>query len=265
MKYNLPHPSLKVTLTFEWNCCVFVLEPISPFLVCVCVCFSKKKIYIYIYICKDWNLRPKPTKNSESRPSKPKTIYLLKSRSYKQTTKSCKLRLIELDTQIQQNIFLRAIRGQCVLILIKLFYSQSVFSLSSFFLNLAWLFLWRQFPYIVPLNTSQPSTYSIFRKSFGCLSHQCFSEDNRKAMSWENTVQVLFLHKYGQFNWYSAFPNISSFRCWYDSATSPGAHPSRVIDFLKCSWGAFTPREPRLPRRTPLSSSAFQIMYAYIF
>ena len=99
---------------------------------CVCVClFLKKKIYIYI--CKDWNLRPKPTKNSESQPNKPKTIYLLKSRSYKQTTKPRKFRLIELDTQIQQNIFLRPIRGQCVLILIKLFCSQSIFLSPPFF------------------------------------------------------------------------------------------------------------------------------------
>ena len=115
--------------------CVFVLELI--FISLVCVYFFI--IYIYmcvcvcVCVCKDWNLRPKPTKNSESQSNKPKTIYLLKSRSYKQTTKPRKFRLIELDTQIQRNIFLRPIRGQCVLILIKLFCSQSVFLSPPFF------------------------------------------------------------------------------------------------------------------------------------
>ena len=41
------------------------------------------------------------TKNSEGQPKKPKTINLLESGFYKQTTKPCNFKLIEIDTQIQ--------------------------------------------------------------------------------------------------------------------------------------------------------------------
>ena len=170
--------------------------------VCVCVC-----------VCKDWNLRPKPTKNSESQPNKPKTIYLLKSRSYKQTTKPRKFRLIELDTQIQQNIFLRPIRGQCVLILIKLFCSQSIFLSPPFFSILHARFYEGNFVIQCPsIHPNFPPVQFLGNPLDACLIN-AFLEIIGRAMNWENTVQVLFLHKYGQFSWYSTFPDISSFHC----------------------------------------------------
>ena len=43
VQYNLPHPPLKVTITFEWSCGVLLCQnPFFSFL-CVCICFSKKK------------------------------------------------------------------------------------------------------------------------------------------------------------------------------------------------------------------------------
>ena len=51
--------------------------------------------------CKDEILMTQATKNSEGQPKKPKTINLLESGFYKQTTKPCNFKLIEIDTQIQ--------------------------------------------------------------------------------------------------------------------------------------------------------------------
>ena len=65
----------------------------------------------------------------------------------------------------------------------------------------------------------------------------------RRAMSKDDTGQVLFLHKCDQISWCSAFNvvmavsflDISSFHCWYGSATSPEAHLSKMVNFLKYS------------------------------
>ena len=237
-------------------------------------------IYIYIYILQGLDLGPKPTKNSEGQPNKLKTINLLENGSYKQNTKPRKYRLkidwVQIDgikhTNSTKYLPQTNSRTKCSYIdQVSLFTKCS--SLSCFSLNLACLYLWRQFPYIVLPNTSQPSTCSISMKSFGCLSYQGSSGGNRKGCELGNTVQMLFLYKCSQFNWYSAFNmvvvvtflDIFSFYCWYDSATSHEAHLSRVIDFLKRSQVVFVPREPRLPHRTPFFSSAFQTMYTCIF
>ena len=46
VQYNLPHLSLKVTMTFEWSCGVPLYQNLFLFLfpLCVCVCFSKKRM-----------------------------------------------------------------------------------------------------------------------------------------------------------------------------------------------------------------------------
>ena len=44
MWYNLPHHSLKVTMTFEWSCNVSLCQNHFPSPLCMCVCFSKKRI-----------------------------------------------------------------------------------------------------------------------------------------------------------------------------------------------------------------------------
>ena len=50
VQYNLPHPSLKITMTFQWNCGVLLCQKLflSPLCVCVyvCVClfFLKKRL-----------------------------------------------------------------------------------------------------------------------------------------------------------------------------------------------------------------------------
>ena len=50
IQYNLPHPPLKVIMTFEWSCGVFLCQ--NPFLspLCVCVCFLIIIIIIIINI-----------------------------------------------------------------------------------------------------------------------------------------------------------------------------------------------------------------------
>ena len=132
-------------------------------------------------------MRPKPTENSEGQPIKPKTINLLDNGSYKWTTKLCKFRLkidwVQVDrirhTNSTKYLPRTNPRTKCSYIdQVFLFTKRS--SLSLFSPNLACSFLWRQFPYIVPPNTSQPSTCSISRKSFGCLSHQDSCGGNRK-------------------------------------------------------------------------------------
>ena len=154
-----------------------------------------KIIQINIKIVRTGIWQPKPTRNNESQPNKPKTIHLLKSGSYKQTKKPCKFRLIELGTQIQQNIFLEPIRGQCVLILIKFFLSTRCFSLSSPFLNLPCPFLWRQFPYIVPpIYPSLPPIQFLGNPLDACPI-KVFIEIIGRAVSWKNTIQMSFLHK----------------------------------------------------------------------
>ena len=44
VQYNLPHPLLKVTMSFEWTCGMPLCQ--NPFSspLCVCVCFSKKTL-----------------------------------------------------------------------------------------------------------------------------------------------------------------------------------------------------------------------------
>ena len=45
VQYNLPHPSSKVTMAFEWSCGVLLCQNSFPLpCVCVCVCFSKKRM-----------------------------------------------------------------------------------------------------------------------------------------------------------------------------------------------------------------------------
>ena len=51
VQYNLPHPSLKVTMAFKWSCGVPLCQnPFpSPLCVCVCVCvclFLKKMVIV---------------------------------------------------------------------------------------------------------------------------------------------------------------------------------------------------------------------------
>ena len=63
------------------------------------------------------------------------------------------------------------------------------------------------------------------------------------AMSCEDTVQVSFPHKCGQFSWGNAlnvevavtFPNISSFCCLHGSVIFPEALLSGIINYLKYS------------------------------
>ena len=44
VQYNLPHPPLKVTITFEWSCGVPLCQNLFPSPLCVCVyLFLKKK------------------------------------------------------------------------------------------------------------------------------------------------------------------------------------------------------------------------------
>ena len=43
MQYNLPHPPLKVTMAFEWNCGVPSCQNPFPSPLCVCVFVSQKK------------------------------------------------------------------------------------------------------------------------------------------------------------------------------------------------------------------------------
>ena len=114
-------------------------------------------------------------------------------------------KLIELGTQIQQSIFLKPIRGQSVLILIKFFCLQSIFLPLSFFSNFHARFLWRQFPYIVsPIHLSHPPV-QFPRNPLDACPIKAFLEIIGRVVSWENTVHVSFLHKYGQFSGYSAF------------------------------------------------------------
>ena len=58
VQYNLSHPPLKVTMTFEWSCGVPLCQ--NPFFSSLCVCLFLN-IYIYIYIYKIvnvvWNLK----------------------------------------------------------------------------------------------------------------------------------------------------------------------------------------------------------------
>ena len=53
--------------------------------------------------------------------------------------------------------------------------------------------------------TSQPSTYWFLKKSLECLFHQNLLEALWGDMSWDDTIQVSFFHKCGQFIWCSAF------------------------------------------------------------
>ena len=55
VKYNLPHISLKVTMTFEWSCgCASVLEQFFPSLVCVYFLKKKKTSLVGNVLCKLW-------------------------------------------------------------------------------------------------------------------------------------------------------------------------------------------------------------------
>ena len=122
-------------------------------------------------------------------------------------------KLIGLDTQIQQNTFRGPIRGQNVLILIMFFYLQNVL-LSLFSLPILHARFYEgnfviQCPSIHP---NFPPVQFLGNPLDACLIN-AFLEIIGRAMNWENTVQVLFLHKYGQFSWYSTFLDISSFHC----------------------------------------------------
>ena len=96
-------------------------------------------------------------------------------------------------------------------------------------------------------------------------------EAMRGVVSWDDTIQVSFLHKCGQLIWCSAFnvvvtisfPDISSFHCWYNSATSPEVYLSKMVDSPKHSWGSSTPRESGLLHQSSLFSLVFWIRYAW--
>ena len=46
--------------------------------------------------------------------------------------------------------------------------------------------------------------------------------------------------------WWGQSPSqiFFSFHCWYSSAVFPKTYLSKMVDFLKHSWGAFAPRNP---------------------
>ena len=133
-------------------------------------------------------MQPKPTENSESQPNKPKTINLLESGSYKRTTKPCKIRLemdwVQIDrirhTNSTKYLPQTNPRTKCSYIDQVFLFTKS-FSLSFLFLNFSCpTFMKAISLYSLP-NTSQPSSCSISKKSFRCLSHQGFSRDNWKG------------------------------------------------------------------------------------
>ena len=76
------------------------------------------------------------------------------------------------------------------------------------------------------------------------------------AVSCEDTVQVSFPHKCGQFSWYGAlnvevavtFPYISFFRYLHSSITFLGALLSNMVDYLKYSRDTSAPQDPRFTR-----------------
>ena len=133
-------------------------------------------------------MQPKPTENSESQPNKPKTINLLESGFYKRTTKPCKIRLemdwVQIDrirhTNSTKYLPQTNPRTKCSYI-DQVFLFTKYFSPSFLFLKFSCpIFMKAISLYSLP-NTSQPSSCSISKKSFICLSHQGFSGDNRKG------------------------------------------------------------------------------------
>ena len=133
--------------------------------------------------------------------------------------------------------------------------------LSLSFSRIACPILWGSFPYIVPSITSQPSIYTISRILFGCFPIKTLLDVVGGTVSCEDTVQVSFLHKCGQFSWCSAlnvkvavtFPAISSFHYLQDFVTFLGAQLSSMVDYLNYFQGASTPWGPQSTHRFPFS------------
>ena len=92
--------------------------------------------------------------------------------------------------------------------------------------------------------------YNFLGKHLDACPIKTLLEVIKGAMSCENTIQMSFLHKRGQFSLCNAlnmemavtFLDISSFCCLHGSVIFPEALLYGVVDYLKYSRGGFPPR-----------------------